>query len=117
SDLRIAVGAHTPDACKKLGNLLIARTFAQKSAEVVPLDSEEAGEQFALRRKPRPRAIAAEWLADRRDDPDLAGPIQVTPTPRDFAAVIGACWFDRQFGIDPLRDFPRGDHVVQPPPV
>ncbi len=49
--------------------------------QVLPVDREEAGVQLALGRDPGPRAVAAERLGHRRDDPELATAVEVRQRP------------------------------------
>src|SRR5262249_50093030 len=87
ADLRVAVLARAPDRRDALGELRVGLAGAQRRLQVTARGREQARVQVAVRGEPRARAVAAERLADRRDDADLARAVAVAVAPRDLAAV------------------------------
>src|SRR6188472_37200 len=117
ADLGVAVGAPRPDAGDSVAQVLVARSGAEQRAQVGAAEREQAGVELSLRGDPRPRAVAAERLGDRRDDPDLPRSVAVAIPLRDLAAVGRLDGLEREHGVDPLHDLGGRHDVVEPPPV
>src|SRR5687767_9102290 len=77
--LRVAVRALAPDARDRLEQLLVRGAAADERPQVVAAQAEEAGVEAAFGRDPRARAVAAEGLRHRGDQPDLACAVHVAP--------------------------------------
>ena len=91
-----------------------ARTRPRRSW---PAHGEETRVELAVGRQPRPRAVAAERLRDRGDDPDLATAVPVAVALRDLAAIGGVDRLEGKVGVDRRHDLGRRHDVVQPPAV
>src|ERR1017187_1044269 len=77
------------DALEPAGDLIIRRPRAQFRAQIVLFHAEQARADLAVRREPDAIAVAAERLADRRDDPDLATPIREGPAHGSRGGIVG----------------------------
>src|SRR6266478_849468 len=70
--------------------IFVGSAFPQQRAKVVIVFAEKAGAQLAVRRQTNTRAMAAEGLRHRRDQPDFAGSaVGKTIFARRFAALVG----------------------------
>src|SRR5579871_4441272 len=76
-ELRVAVGAAMPDLVDPCFELLVGGARAQDRPQVVAADAEETGEEPALGREARARAVPAERLCDGGDHAHLAEPVAV----------------------------------------
>src|SRR5512146_1926532 len=79
ADLRIAIVALSPDLRDRIRDILVRRSAAEQSAEIMTIDREQTGVQLALGREPDAGAGIAERLGDGSDHADLAAPILVAP--------------------------------------
>src|SRR5438477_12455316 len=87
--LGVAVAAARPAADDEVAQLLVGGAVAHRAPEVEATGGEQAGDQLALRGEPGPGAVAAERLADRGDDPDLARAVDVAVPLGHLAPVVG----------------------------
>src|SRR5688572_13481230 len=104
AELRVAVGALSPDPGDRVAQLVVRRAATDERAQVVAPEPEEAGVEPALRRDPGARAVAAERLRDRRDQTDLARSVPVAPALRDLASVARFDRLERELGGDAFGD-------------
>src|ERR1700719_1270455 len=69
--------------------ILVARAVAEQRPQIVIVLAEEAGAQLTVGRPANARAVSAEGLRDRRDQPDLARrAIGKAILTRGFAALV-----------------------------
>jgi hypothetical protein len=66
-------------ALEPRGDLFVRCAPAQARAQIVLRHAEQTGADLAVGGQPDAIAVAAEWLADGRDDADLAAPIREGP--------------------------------------
>jgi hypothetical protein len=67
--------------------LFVAGITSQQWLQIVFFQAEEAGPDFPIRREAQPVAMAAEWLGDRRYDPNLAATVGKRPSLGRFARI------------------------------
>jgi hypothetical protein len=58
-----------------------------------------------------------EWLCDRGDEANLAGPVAVSIAVRDLARVVGCERLERPGRVDAVADLRGWDHIVEAPAV
>src|SRR5256885_15670398 len=117
ADLRVPVGTTRPDRRDRLADLAVGSAGAQKRSQIVASRREEACVEAAFRGDPGARAVAAERLRHRRDDPDPAGAVAVPVAAGDLAPVGRLDRLEWEHGVDGGEDLGGRDHVVEPPPV
>src|SRR5277367_102269 len=86
--LAIAIRPPVPELADHPGQFLVALTGSQRPSQIEPVSGKQAGKQHAIRRQPRPGAIAAERLGHRRDKANFALAIGEGVTLGDFAPVL-----------------------------
>ena len=94
--------------------LVVGRPGAQRAAQVGLGHREQAGAQLALGGHPDPVAVAAEGLADRRDEADRALAVGELPAPRR-AVALAAHVLERIGGVDQPPHLGVGQHAVARP--
>src|SRR6187549_1357456 len=94
----VAIHAPRPDAGDAIDECGL--TLRQRRAQVVAVACEQTGIQLAVGRHPRAVAVAAERLADRTDESDLAAAVGIGVARRDFATIVGVEWAQRPLRVD-----------------
>src|SRR5690606_6079367 len=117
AQLAVAVGPRSPDVLQEPDELRVARSRAKRPAQVGAARREEARIELALGRQPCAVAVAAERLADRRDEADLALPVAEAVAGRDLAAVVPVERLERPARMDAVAEDLRRHDVVGAPAV
>src|SRR5450759_2618421 len=116
-EVRVSVVAGAPYRLDQRLQLSVRGAFPERAAEIRSSRREEAGEELSLGGQPGAGAGAAERRRDRRDHPDLAGPVAVAESRRHLAGVVGRQRLERERSIDPGHDLRQRHDLVHPPPV
>src|SRR5213594_4438076 len=75
-----------------VGNIIVRSALAQFGPQVVLSDTEEAGANFSVGGQANSVAMAAEGLADRRDNSDFGGAATDSPAFGGFGWIVGRDW-------------------------
>src|ERR1035437_7437642 len=102
-------------ALEPAGDIIIRRPRAQLRAQVVLVHNEQARADLAVRSQPDAIAVAAERLADWRNDPNLATPIRESPAQGSRGRIVGRNRPQVEPGLKTGKYFAaRYHHFLQP---
>ena len=105
--LRIAIVASRPESGEQPLQFFVGRSVAQRHPEVEALAGEQAGVETTVGRESGARAIAAEWLRDRRNHADLTAAIGVPPASCHFSPVAGLDRLEWHLDLNSPQESPR----------
>src|ERR1700680_2234890 len=83
----VAVRAPLPYRADQFQQFLVAGTAAHRRAQVGAFGGEQAGIDLAVGGQPRARAVAAERLSNRGNEPHLAATVVERVAARYLAAI------------------------------
>src|SRR5579871_3756026 len=103
------------DGLEIRGKFLVRLAVAETRAQVVFRDAEQAGADLAVGGQPQAIAMAAERLANGRNQADFAAPISKGPTYSSLGGIIRRQLTQFKTGFEPLQDFAAGhDQILLP---
>src|SRR5690554_2859893 len=117
AELAVAVRARAPDVLQKTDQLGVARAGTERRAQVRALRREQARIKLPVRGQPCAMAVAAERIRDRRDEADLALPVDEAIALRDLAAIVLVERLKRPARADLLDELLRRHDLVAAPAV
>src|SRR5690606_21851162 len=107
AQLAVAVAAVAPRVLQEADEVGVARPAAQRAAQVDAAGREETRIQRTVGGEPRAMTVAAERLADGRNEADLALAVVEGVTLRDLAAIIRVERVDGPAGVDAVEQLLR----------
>src|SRR5690606_22238607 len=117
AQLAVAIAAVAPRVLEETDEVRIARAAAQRAAQVDAAGRKETRVKRAVGGEPRAVAIAAERLADGRDEADLALAVVERVALRDLAAVVRVERVHGPAGMDAVEQLLRRHDLARLPAV
>ena len=98
-----------------LSDVEIGRAVAKGCFDVVLVEAEQAGADFAVSGEADAVAVTAESFGDWRDNSDFTAALFESPAAGSFGFVVADDRFEIEFGLEALEDFAtRNDQFLEP---